>query len=116
MTAQDRLRAARGFVLDVDGTLVLGTRDGGDFTPLPGAVELTALLADRRVPYAVFTNGSAKSPRYYVDALRAVSLTIPDKGVLTPVSSAIDVLTDAMSSHLSYEERELVEPLARLGY
>ena len=29
MTAQDRLRAARGFVLDVDGTLVLGTRDGG---------------------------------------------------------------------------------------
>ena len=45
-----------------DGTLVLGTRDGGDFAPLPGAVELTALLADRGVPYAVFTNGSAKSP------------------------------------------------------
>jgi NagD protein len=92
MTSTDRLRAAHGFVLDVDGTLVLGTRDGGDFTPLPGAVELTALLADRGVPYAVFTNGSAKSPRYYVDALRAVGLTIPDEGVLTPVSPAIDVL------------------------
>jgi 4-nitrophenyl phosphatase len=92
MTPRERLRAARGFVLDVDGTLVLGTRDGGDFAPLPGAVELTALLADRGVPYAVFTNGSAKSPGYYVDALRAVGLTIPDEGVLTPVSSAIDVL------------------------
>jgi len=93
MTAQDRLRAARGFVLDVDGTLVLGTRDGGDFTPLPGAVALTALLADRGLPYVVFTNGSAKSPGYYVDALRALGLTVPDEGVLTPVSSAIDVLT-----------------------
>jgi hemerythrin-like domain-containing protein len=30
--------------------------------------------------------------------------------------AAMYVLTDAMLSHLSYEERELVEPLARLGY
>ncbi|WP_375431478.1 LLM class flavin-dependent oxidoreductase [uncultured Friedmanniella sp.] len=28
---------------------------------------------------------------------------------------AVDALTDALLSHLSYEERELVEPLARLG-
>ena len=28
---------------------------------------------------------------------------------------AIDTLTDTLLSHLSYEERELVEPLARLG-
>jgi alkanesulfonate monooxygenase SsuD/methylene tetrahydromethanopterin reductase-like flavin-dependent oxidoreductase (luciferase family) len=28
---------------------------------------------------------------------------------------AVDVLTDALLSHLSYEERELVEPIARLG-
>ena len=30
-------------------------------------------------------------------------------------SAAIDLLTDTLLSHLSYEERELVEPLARLG-
>jgi hemerythrin-like domain-containing protein len=29
---------------------------------------------------------------------------------------AIDLLTDALLSHLSYEEHELVEPLARLGF
>ncbi|MFI6512490.1 LLM class flavin-dependent oxidoreductase [Streptosporangium sp. NPDC050855] len=29
--------------------------------------------------------------------------------------SAMDLLTDTLLSHLSYEERELVEPLARLG-
>jgi hypothetical protein len=28
---------------------------------------------------------------------------------------AVDLLTDTLLSHLSYEERELVEPLARLG-
>ena len=31
------------------------------------------------------------------------------------VQAAVDLLTDALLSHLSYEERELVEPLARLG-
>ncbi|MEU4405188.1 LLM class flavin-dependent oxidoreductase [Streptosporangium sp. NPDC023963] len=29
--------------------------------------------------------------------------------------AALDLLTDALLSHLSYEERELVEPIARLG-
>ncbi|AOS61015.1 LLM class flavin-dependent oxidoreductase [Actinoalloteichus hymeniacidonis] len=30
--------------------------------------------------------------------------------------AAVDLLTDTLLSHLSYEERELVEPLARLGF
>ncbi len=32
------------------------------------------------------------------------------------LQEAIDLLTDALLSHLSYEEHELVEPLARLGF
>jgi alkanesulfonate monooxygenase SsuD/methylene tetrahydromethanopterin reductase-like flavin-dependent oxidoreductase (luciferase family) len=32
------------------------------------------------------------------------------------VQAAIDLLTDTLLSHLAYEERELVEPLARLGF
>jgi alkanesulfonate monooxygenase SsuD/methylene tetrahydromethanopterin reductase-like flavin-dependent oxidoreductase (luciferase family) len=32
------------------------------------------------------------------------------------VQSAINYLTDALLSHLAYEEQELVEPLARLGF
>jgi len=32
------------------------------------------------------------------------------------LQSAIDLLTDALLSHLSYDEHELVEPLARLGF
>jgi hemerythrin-like domain-containing protein len=33
-----------------------------------------------------------------------------------PIQTAIDFLTDALLSHLSYEEQEIVEPLARLGF
>ncbi|HEX4678339.1 MAG TPA: LLM class flavin-dependent oxidoreductase [Gaiellaceae bacterium] len=33
-----------------------------------------------------------------------------------PIQTAIDFLTDALLSHLSYEEHEIVEPLARLGF
>jgi hypothetical protein len=32
------------------------------------------------------------------------------------ISAAMDLLADALLSHLAYEERELVEPLARLGF
>jgi hypothetical protein len=37
-------------------------------------------------------------------------------GDFTRVREALDLLTDALLSHLSYEEWELVEPLARLGF
>ena len=48
-----------------------------------------------------------------------------DRGLVAVVSGpdgmaelqrAVDLLSDTMTSHLSYEERELVEPLARLGF
>jgi hypothetical protein len=32
------------------------------------------------------------------------------------LQAAVDLLTDTLLSHLSYEEHELVEPLARLGF
>jgi hypothetical protein len=32
------------------------------------------------------------------------------------IQDAIDFLTDALLSHLAYEEQELVKPLARLGF
>lgn len=35
---------------------------------------------------------------------------------LGPITAAVDVLTDALLSHFSYEERELVAPLARAGF
>jgi len=49
-----------------------------------------------------------------VDQALVTFVTAPD-GMAT-LRAAVDLLTDTLLSHLSYEERELVEPLARLGF
>jgi alkanesulfonate monooxygenase SsuD/methylene tetrahydromethanopterin reductase-like flavin-dependent oxidoreductase (luciferase family) len=45
-----------------------------------------------------------------------VALVASENGALERVRASMDVLTDALLSHFAYEERELVEPLARFGY
>ena len=47
---------------------------------------------------------------------RALVVHINSPGDFEPLQTTIDALTDALLSHLSYEERELVEPLARVGF
>jgi 4-nitrophenyl phosphatase len=87
----DRLRAARGFVFDLDGTLVLGDRNNQGLAPLPGAVELLRWVAGRGLPFAVFTNGTTKTPQQLARALRSIGFALPDDAVLTPASSAAAV-------------------------
>src|SRR3954469_16007715 len=84
----DRLRRVRGFVLDMDGTLVLGDRNNRGIRPLPGAVEFVRLLVDRELRFCVFTNGTVKTPRQCADALQHAGFPIPDDAVLTPASTA----------------------------
>jgi hypothetical protein len=54
------------------------------------------------------------------DAIQAVDRALVDHigrpDDYEPIQDAIDFLTDALVSHLSYEEHEVVEPLARLGF
>jgi len=45
-----------------------------------------------------------------------VALVGAGDAALDRVRAAMDVLTDALLSHFAYEERELIEPLARFGY
>jgi len=47
-----------------------------------------------------------------VDA--ALVATVSDAKGIHALQEAVDLLTDTLLSHLSYEERELVEPLARM--
>lgn len=46
---------------------------------------------------------------------RALVGFVGPKAAAPPLRAALDTLTDTLLSHLSYEERELVEPIARLG-
>jgi hemerythrin-like domain-containing protein len=45
-----------------------------------------------------------------------IALVAAEGDGIERVSAATDLLTDALLSHFSYEERELIEPLARLGF
>ena len=96
MTSDDvlrRLRDARGFIFDMDGTLALGDRANHGLTPLPGAAEMLTWARERGLPYLVFTNGTNRSPAHFAQVLRGSGLDVPDDQMMTPASSAVVMFT-----------------------
>jgi len=90
-TSMPTLAGVRGFVFDVDGTLALADKQLSAYLPLPGAIELLALLRQREVPYVAFTNGSAKTPTQLSKALTNIGIEVAERQMLTPVSVALDL-------------------------
>jgi HAD superfamily hydrolase (TIGR01450 family) len=90
----DRLRQVRGFVLDMDGTLVMGDRNNQGLVPLPGARDLLQALVDLGLGFCVYTNGTVKTPAQCADALRGLGLPVPAEQALTPASTAVDVFLE----------------------
>lgn len=80
----------RGFLFDVDGTLLLSDRSLGGYELLPGAKELLEELSRRGVPYGLLTNGSAYPPHEQAAKLRRSGLPIEDWQMMTPSSVAAD--------------------------
>lgn len=80
-----RLDDVRGFVFDVDGTLV--HRAGDDIHVQPGAAEVLARIRASGRPFAIFTNGSHEAPEAFAAGLRGVGLDIADDELLTPLRS-----------------------------
>jgi HAD superfamily hydrolase (TIGR01450 family) len=85
-----RLDDVRGFVFDVDGTLVRRYPDG--VHPMPGAVEVLDAIRDSGRKLAIFTNGSHLPPEEFARELRADGLPISDEEIVTPVRSALSYL------------------------
>jgi len=86
--AIERLRAARGFLFDLDGTLVLGDKHNKGLKVLPGVLELLQLLKERRIPFAALTNGTVRTPAAYETKLSAAGIDIPASNIMTPSSVA----------------------------
>jgi HAD superfamily hydrolase (TIGR01450 family) len=84
----------KGFMFDLDGTLVLGDRSGKSYDVLPGAADVLNTLTKRGVPWLVMTNGSAYPAAVQAPRLRAVGLPIDDARLFTPSSVTADVLGD----------------------
>jgi 4-nitrophenyl phosphatase len=91
--ARERLRRARGFIFDMDGTLVLGDRVNHGLRPLPGAAEMLDWVRGRGLPYVVFTNGTNRAPAHFASVLRETGLDVPDELMMTPASSAVEMFT-----------------------
>jgi 4-nitrophenyl phosphatase len=81
----------RGYLFDLDGTLVLGDRSGKSYDVLPGAVRTLQCLRERALPFVVLTNGSGHPPPVQAARLRAVGLPIEDSQLLTPSSVTADL-------------------------
>src|SRR5260370_41252706 len=75
---RERLKSVRGFVFDLDGTLVLGDRNGRGLIPLPGALEITRCAARQELPFVGFSNGTPKTPRGPAAPRRGVGFALPN--------------------------------------
>jgi HAD superfamily hydrolase (TIGR01450 family) len=84
------LAAAKGFVFDLDGTLIQRTRSGHE--PISGARELLASIRRSNRPFVIFTNASHVAPAVLGAELRDGGLDVRDEEVLTPVCCAISLL------------------------
>jgi 4-nitrophenyl phosphatase len=83
----------RGYMFDLDGTLLLSDRSLGGYEVLPGAVEVLSTLKERGTPYLVLTNGSAYPPAEQAAKLRKQGLPVEDDQMFTPSSVAADLMT-----------------------
>ncbi len=81
-------RKPKGFMFDLDGTLILSNRKLGSYQVISGAVEVLTELERRGVPYLAMTNGSAYPAAKQGPKLREVGLPIVDGHLFTPNSVA----------------------------
>ncbi len=80
-----RLDDVRGFVLDIDGTLV--HRAGDEVRLQPGATDVLAAIRASGRRLVLFTNGSHLAPETFAAGLRAAGLDVADDELLTPLRS-----------------------------
>ncbi|WAT17751.1 HAD hydrolase-like protein [Aurantiacibacter sp. MUD11] len=88
------MRTPKGFMFDLDGTLILSNRKLGSYDAIPGAAEALQELDRLGVPWIALTNGSAYASRVQAPRLRKVGLPVPDERLFTPNSVAAKVIAD----------------------
>jgi len=112
-----RLDEVRGFVFDIDGTLVHRTGPE-EVHAIPGAREVLDRITASGRPFAVFTNGSHLPPDAFAEQLRAAGLPVADGQVLTPLRSVmayrgamrmLPFASDSARAYLAENGMELVD-------
>jgi 4-nitrophenyl phosphatase len=91
----DALPPIKGFMFDVDGTLLLSDRSLGGYEVLPGAADVLTALKARGIPFVLLTNGSAYPPPEQAAKLRKIGLPVEDAQMFTPSSVAAHLMARA---------------------
>ena len=87
-------RQPKGFMFDLDGTLILSNRDLGSYDAIPGAAHALEALDWHGLPWLALTNGSAYSSAVQGPKLRDAGVPVPDDKLFTPNSVAARVILD----------------------
>ena len=110
------IRTPRGFMFDLDGTLILSDRSLGGYTAIPGAANALAALDERGIPWIAMTNGSAYPASVQAPRLRAVGLPVPDERLFTPNSVAGNAMVErGYARVLVLGTQGVVDALAEMG-
>ena len=72
-----RLKAAKGWIFDMDGVVYRGTDH------LPGVQEMFDELDYRGIPFQLATNNSMATPAQYVERLAGMHITVTEDKILT---------------------------------
>lgn len=114
--ALERLRRARGFVFDLDGTLAAGDARNQALQPKPRAAELLALLDAREIPFVIFTNGTVRPVASYVPRLAKMDFPVDESRVMTPSTVAADYfIRQGLSRIMTLGGEGVWEPLVEAG-
>ncbi len=89
--AWQRLKAARGFVFDMDGVLYRGNQ------PLGGVADALNALTIRDRRYMLATNNSMSTPASYVTKLHAMGIDVPKESILTAGLATRDYLVETLA-------------------
>lgn len=109
-------RQPKGFMFDLDGTLILSDRKLGGYSAIPGAAEALAALDERGIPWIAMTNGSAYPASVQAPRLRAIGLPVRDDRLFTPNSVAGRTMVErGYRSVLVLGTQGVVDALEELG-
>jgi len=82
------LDGARGFMFDLDGTLVHRVRGGSGATALPGAADVIAKIRASGRPLVIFTNATHIAPATLAAVATDAGIELSVREVITPLASA----------------------------
>jgi HAD superfamily hydrolase (TIGR01450 family) len=86
------MHTPKGFMFDLDGTLILSNRALGSYEAIAGAKAALERLDALGIPWIALTNGSAYASDVQAPRLRAIGLPVPDEKLFTPNSVAAGVI------------------------